>query len=215
MEATTNSRLPHLASDNIKRSLKAFKMPSGQRVWGLDVFPCPIELFELLADIVILYETQPNRRRMSPNATYAALDLSNAVADVALCTDSKPRRHIGEVWRCGILLFLIRLFPLCGDTINTRGISNTLFQHARLIPAGSSWSYSTSWPLFQAGLLLSHGDSHTKTWLRTELSQRFKRLGCFHQKLAVDALEQTWQSGGCQVDGPFDSNLGSRKFILY
>jgi hypothetical protein len=215
MDATTNPRMPHLATEDIKRILNKFKTPSGERMWGLDVFYCPIDLFERLADVVVLYESQPKYQETSQNAVRRAICIGNAVKDWAASADSEYRRHLNEVWRIGILLYLVRLFRLPDDIFDTTNLSDSIFHHARSIPSKSSWSYSTSWPLFQAGLLLPREDSHTKAWLRNELYKNFSALGCFHQKLAVDALEQVWQSGRDSFFGPLGTNLGVRKLILY
>ncbi|KEF57383.1 uncharacterized protein A1O9_05300 [Exophiala aquamarina CBS 119918] len=215
MEATTNPRMPHLATEDIKRILNKFRTPSGERLWGLDVFHCPIDLFEHLADVVVLYESQPKYQETSQNTVRRATGIGNAVKDWAASADSEYRRHLNEVWRIGILLYLVRIFRLPDDIFDTASLSDSIFLHARSIPSKSSWRYSTSWPLFQAGLLLLREDSHTKTWLRNELYENFSTLGCFHQKLAVDALEQAWQSGKDSFFGPLNTNLGMRKLILY
>lgn len=215
MDATTNSRMPHLATEDIKRILNKFKTPSGDRTWGLDVFCCPIDLFEHLADVVVLHESQPKGSQMPQIAVRRATSIGNAIKDWATSAGSGYRRHMDEVWRIGILLYLIRLFQLPDHVFDTTNLSDSIFRHARSIPSKSNWSYSTSWPLFQAGLMLCREDSHTKAWLRNELYKNFNALGCFHQKLAVDALEQVWQSGKDSFIAPLATNLGMRKVLLY
>lgn len=215
MDATTNPRMPHSSIEDIKRILNKFKTPSGERVWGLDVFYCPIDLFEHLADIVVLYESQPQYQEMSPDALRTATGIGNAVKDWTAPADSEHRRHLNEVWRIGILLYLVRIFRLPDDVFDTPILRDRIFYHARSIPPNSSWSYSTSWPLFQAGLLLPREDGHSKTWLRNELYKNFSTLGCFHQKRAVDVLEQVWQPGEDSFFGPLATNVGMPKLILY
>lgn len=215
MDATTNPRMPHLATEDIKRILNKFKTPLGERVWGLDVFYCPIDLFEHLADVLVLYQSQSNDQEMSQDAVHRATCIGKSVEDWAASADSEYRRHMDEVWKIGILLYLIRLFRLPDDVFDTTHLSNSIFYHARSIPSKSSWSYSTSWPLFQAGLLLPREANHTKTWLRNELYKNFSALGCFHQKLAVEALEEAWQSDQDSLFGSLGTNLGMRKLILY
>ena len=215
MDATTNPRMPHLGTEDTKRILNKFKTPLGERVWGRDVFHCPTDLFEHLSDVVVPYESQPKYHERSQDTVRRATDIGNAVKDWAAPTNTGYRHHMNEVWRIGILLYLVRIFQLPHDVFDTAELSDTIFNHARSIPAKSSWRYSTSWPLFQAGLLLSSEDGHTKDWLRNELYKNFNTLGCFHQKLAVDALEQVWQSGKDSFIGPFGTNPGMRKLILY
>lgn len=207
--------MPHFATEDIKRILNKFRTPSGERLWGLDVFYCPIDLFEHLAEAVVLYESQPIGQETPQEAVHRATGIGKAVKDWTVPADSAYRHHMNEVWRIGILLYLVRLFRLADDVFDTTNLSENIFHHARSIPPKSSWSYSTSWPLFQAGLLLPPEDSHTKTWLRHELYKNFSTLGCFHQKLAVHVLEQTWQSGKDPFFGSPGTGLGMRKLILY
>jgi hypothetical protein len=206
--------MPHWSSEDVKSTLNKFRTPSGRREWGFDVFYCPIDLFEYIADIAVLYKLQPDSRRIPQDATQKAILLGNAVKRWDASTDSGPRRHMVEVWRLGTLLYLIRLFQLPNDVFNTKNLNRSIFHHARAIPSKTSWSYSTSWPLFQAGLFLTREDSQTKTWLRNELYANFRTLGCLHQKLAVEALEHVWRSGKDRLYDPSDADLPRRKLIL-
>lgn len=214
MDATTNSRMPHFATEEIKRILNKFKTPSGERVWGLDVFSCPIDLFEHLANVVVLYQSQHKCRQIPQDAICRAIGIGNAAKNWAASADSEYRHHMNEVWRIGVLLYLIRLFQLPDNIFDTTNLRDKIFRHARSIPSKSNWSYSTTWPLFQAGLMLPHEDSHNKTWLRNELCKNFSTLGCFHQKLAVQTLEQVWQKGKALFSAPLATNLGMRKLLL-
>lgn len=53
MGTTTGQRMPVLSSAEVKSALNKFKSPRG-REWGFDVFYCPIDLFECIADITML-----------------------------------------------------------------------------------------------------------------------------------------------------------------
>lgn len=211
MDATTTLRMPSSNVEDIKRILNKFTTPSGERVWGLDVFPCPIELFEHLADAVFLYGLRAADQETVDYLIHQAIAIGNSVQDWAATANSDHRRHLNEVWRSGILLYLVRLFRLPDSIFDTTTLRDRIFRHARLIPVNTNLSYSTTWPLFQAGLLLPREDSNTKIWLRNELHNNFSTLGCFHQKLAVDALEQAWQT---DKDLP-GTNVGMRRIILY
>jgi hypothetical protein len=214
MGATTSSRMPHWSPKDIKATLNKFRTPSGRREWGFDVFYCPIDLFEYIADITVLYKLQPDSREMHQEAIHKAILLGNAVIRWDEPTNSGPRRHMVEVWRLGILLYLIRLFRLPNEIFDTINLSGRIFHHAGAIPSKTSWSYSTSWPLFQAGLLLPREYSATKIWLRDELYTNFRTLGCFHQKLAVDALEQVWRSDEDRTYDLSNAEFPQRKLIL-
>lgn len=214
MGATTSPRMPHWSPEDIKATLNQFRTPSGRREWGFDVFFCPIDLFEYIADIAVLHKLQPDSRHICGDAIQKAILLGNAIKSWDASTDSGPRRHMVEVWRLGILLYLIRLFRLPNDIFNTQNLTDGIFHHAQAIPSKTSWSYSTSWPLFQAGLLLPREYSQTKSWLRNELYINFRNLGCFHQKLAVEALEQVWRSGKDRSYDISNADFPQRKLIL-
>ncbi|KUJ17254.1 uncharacterized protein LY89DRAFT_696763 [Mollisia scopiformis] len=176
MGATTTSRMPHWTSDEIKATLNKFRTPSGRK-WGFDVFYCPIDLLEYIADITILYKAQPNVPNIDQDVIQKAILLGNDIKRFDAITNSDPRLHIVEVWRLGTLLYL------------------NISLHARAIPVRTGWNISTTWPLFQAGLLLSHEHDEAKIWVRTELLANFHTLGCFNLKRAVEVLEQVWQMG--------------------
>lgn len=214
MGATTSPRMPHWSSEDVKATLNKFRTSSGRREWGFDVFYCPIDLFEYIADITVLHKLQPDSREMHQDAIQKAMLLGNAIKRWDASTDSGPRYHMVEVWRLGTLLYLIRLFQLPNDVFNTKGLNSSIFHHARAIPSKTSWSYSTSWPLFQAGLLIPSECSQTKAWLRDELYTNFRTLGCFHQKLAVEALEQVWRSGKDRLYDLSNADFPQRKLLL-
>ncbi|KFZ09959.1 hypothetical protein V501_05402 [Pseudogymnoascus sp. VKM F-4519 (FW-2642)] len=207
MGATTSSRMPHWSPEDLAATLNKFWTPSGKREWGFDVFYCPIDLFEYIADITVLY-------KLEPDAIQKAILLGNAIKRWVCICDSDPRRHMVEVWRLGTLLYLIRLFRLPSGIFNTANTTTCIFHHARAIPSKTSWSYSISWPLFQAGLLLPPENSQIKAWLRNELYKNFCALGCFHQKLAIEALEQTWRSGKDRHYDLSSVDFPQRKLIL-
>lgn len=214
MGATTSSRMPHWSLEDIKSTLNKFRTPSGRREWGFDVFYCPIDLFEYIVDITVLYKLQPESLEMRQGAIQKSILLGSAIKGWDASIDSGPRRHMVEVWRLGTLLYLIRLFRLPNDIFNTKILNSSIFHHARAIPSKTSWSYSTSWPLFQAGLLLCHEDSQTRIWLRDELYTNFRTLGCFHQKLAVEALQQVWRSEKDRLFDLSNDDFPQRKLLL-
>lgn len=214
MGATTSSRMPHWSLEDIRASMDRFSIPSGRREWGFDVFYCPIDLFEYLAEITFLYKRQPDSKNITQEVIEQAIVFGNAIKRWEASDYSGPRLDIVEVWRLGILLYLIRLFRLPDATFNTTNLVSSIFHYARAIPPRTSWGYSTSWPLFQAGLLLPAEENRNKTWLRNMLYTNFYTLGCLHQKLAAEALDQVWGSGKDWLHVLSDPEFLDRKLIL-
>ena len=214
MGASTSSGMPHWTPEDVKATLNKFRTLSGRREWGFDVFYCPVDLFEYISDITFLYKSQPDSHEMHRDATQKALLLGHAIRRWNAPTDPGPRRHTVEVWRLGTLLYLIRLFRLPNDIFNTTDLSRRIFHHACAVPSKTSWRYSTSWPLFQAGLLLPRDDIQTKIWLHNELYMNFRTLGCLHPKLAAEALEQVWRSGKDRLYDLSTANFPRRHLIL-
>lgn len=198
MGATTSSRMPHLKPEHVQAALNKFKTPAGRK-WGFDVFDCPIDLFEYIADITVLHKLHISSRIPSDVALQKAVVLGNAVRtwnESGILSDQ--RQDMVEIWRYGILLYLIRLFQLSDEIFDTSGLLDNVFWRAEKLSSGINRKFSTSWPLFQAGLCL-HQDSHERRqWLRKEFTSQFKTLGCWNPKLAIDVLDQFWQTGDKQ-----------------
>jgi len=193
MGATTASRMPRLSSADVKAALNKFKTPQG-RAWGFDVFHCPIDLFEYIADITMLYKLQCRSETRRPDVLEKALLLGHCVKTWNFADPtSGPRFHMVEAWRSGILLYLDRLFQLPKDVFDAPSLVSGILDHAKAVPSRTSWSYSMLWPLFQAGLSLRHDECERKEWLRSELNTMFQALGCYHPHHAIEALEQVWQ----------------------
>lgn len=197
--ATTSSRMPHLKPEHVKAALNKFKTPSGRK-WGFDVFDCPIDLFEYIADIAVLHKLHLSSRIPSDEALRKAIVLGNAArtwngSDIL----SDQREDMVEIWRRGVLLYLVRLFQLSDETFDTSALLEDVFRRAERLSSGTNRKFSTSWPLFQAGLCLHQKSLDRKQWLRKEFASHFATLGCCNPKLAIDVLEQVWQTGNTQI----------------
>ena len=185
--------MPHWTSTEIKATLNRFRTPLGRK-WGFDVFYFPIDLLEYLADITILYKAQPDIPKIGPDVFQKAIILGHALTNwFAAPCESDSRSHIIEVWRLGILLYLIRIFQVHNGIFDTQGLMESILDHARAIPVRTGWNISITWPLFQAGLLLSRKDNEAKAWIRKELLMNFQNLGCFNLYRAVELLENIRQ----------------------
>lgn len=199
MGATTSSRMPHLKPEQIKAALNKFKSPSGRK-WGFDVFDCPIDLFEYIADITVWHKLHISSQIESDDALRKAIVLGNAVrmwhgSDIL----SEQRRDMVEIWRRGILLYLVRSFQLSEETFHTSDLLEDVFRRAERLSSETNRKFSTSWPLFQAGLCLRQESYEWKQQLRKEFTSHFATLGCCNPKLAIDVLEQVWQTGDTQI----------------
>jgi hypothetical protein len=214
MDATTSLRMPYHSTTDIKAVLDRFRTPSGRREWGFDVFYCPIDLFEYIADITVLYKLPAHSPASHQDAMQKSIHLGRAIQSWDSPSERRARHHMIEVWRAGTLLYLIRLFHLSDSVFNTPRLTSSIIDHARAIPSRTGWRHSISWPLFQAGLFLSHAESQSKNWLRNEMYTNFRTLGCLHQKLAIEALEQIWSSSSNSPKGPFCVSMPQRNLIL-
>ncbi|CAI7602582.1 unnamed protein product [Penicillium pancosmium] len=199
MGATTSSRMPHLKHEHIKAALNKFKTPSGRK-WGFDVFDCPIDLFEYIADITVLHKLYISSRIPSDETLRKAIVLGNAAKawnGSAILSDQ--RGDMIEIWRRGVILYLVRLFQLSEETFDTSDLLEDVFRRAERLSSEKNRKFSTSWPLFQAGLCLDQGSHERKQQLRKEFASHFATLGCCNPKLAVNVLEQVWQTGDTQI----------------
>lgn len=198
MGATTSAQLPFMTSNDISAALNRFKTPSG-RQWGFDVFDCPVDLVEHLADITSVH----NLRSSSSIAPSEALRRATVIGDAMAAWEvpdslSNNRLDIIEVWRRGILLYLIRIFQLPGEIFGTSDLLDDIFWRAKRLSSKKNRQFATSWPLFQAGLCLD-GDSQRKQWLCDDFRTHFQSRGCCNAQLAVEVLESTWSTGDRRV----------------
>lgn len=212
--ATTTSRMPYWTSKDIKATLERLNIPS-ERPLESEVFHCPIDLLGYIAEIMVHYKLQPNVLNIDQDGMQKAIQLGTSVNNWdAPKYEADSRSHIVEVWRLGILLYLTRLFQIDDNQFNPRGLISRIFHHARAIPARTSWNVSTTWPLFQTGLFLTHEDKVFKVWLRNELLTNFQTLGCFNLNRAATVLEEVWQMGDDELNNFFAVELLQQKLVL-
>ncbi|PCG90209.1 Protein of unknown function DUF3468 [Penicillium occitanis (nom. inval.)] len=198
MGATTSSRMPHLNPEHVQAALNKFNTSSGRK-WGFDVFDCPIDLFEYITEITVLHKLHISSHIPSDEAVRKAIALGNAIRTWnGSGFLSNQRRDMVEIWRQGILLYLIRLFQLPDEISDTSDLLDNVFWRAERLSSEMNRRFSTSWPFFQAGLCLGQESRERKRWLRKEFTSQFRTLGCWNPKLAIDVLEEFWQTGNKQ-----------------
>lgn len=170
--------------------------PEG-RAWGFDVFDCPVDLFEYLANITLLCEESEDPAEMS---LLQCVNIGHALIEWQ-CPPSLSfqKQQMAEIWRHGILLYLVQLLQVPEEVFNTRDSVNQIFQRERLLTPETSSKFSISWPLFQAGLCLGPEDEQRKQWLRDDFAEKFRTRGCCNPRSAIRVLERVWQTGDTRL----------------
>ncbi|KIW14562.1 hypothetical protein PV08_07346 [Exophiala spinifera] len=196
LRSTTSSRFPTFSSAEIKSTIDQFRSDQG-REWGCDVFPCPIDLFEYVADITMLYKLQyTSADTPSANTVRQATRLGQQVRNWRPSTAYSPlTAHVVNAWQSGIILYVMRLFRLPTDDIfDVECLKSAIFGYANSVPTASRWGFSMLWPLFQAGLYMNDEQIEQREWLRQRLEMMFRAVGCRQFGIALDTLNFVWDS---------------------
>jgi hypothetical protein len=156
---------------------------NGQRQWSYDVFPCPVDLFEIITEITFLIKTRPEESKLQIQ------DLDRRVDDWKPPLMTGARKHMVEAWKLAIKAYLHRLFP---DTQNEEPLSGQVLALAELIPPASSWSYALLWPIFQVAVTLGDEKIKEKNLIRHRLKIALETIGCRHHSNALEVLEVIW-----------------------
>ena len=189
-------------------------MTHGQREWSYDVFPCPIDLCELLLDVSILYKASENNHASEADRLDQARTLLHSLHRWTygdLPTD-EPRTHLIEAWRLGIMAYAWRLFPRVHRSpgIEPSPVTDRLFYHATSIALATSASYASLWPIFQVAVSLDDDAVDKKAWVRNYLQVALGTVGCRHFSNALEALEIVWEqrgSHGVPVTGTYGRTI--------
>ena len=182
MSSTTSQRPPNLTIAEVKTIITRVSS-NGQRQWSYDVFPCPIDLFEIISEVVFLFKTQPEESKLQIR------DLETRLNEWKPPFMTGARKHMVEAWKLGIKAYLHRLFP---DTESKEPLSDQVLGLAELIPPASSWSYALLWPIFQVAVTLDDGDVKEKNMIRRRLRVALETIGCRHHSNALKVLEAVW-----------------------
>ncbi|KAJ3546776.1 hypothetical protein NM208_g1839 [Fusarium decemcellulare] len=212
MSSTTSTQLPNLTAMELKAALGRF-LNEGIRQWSYDVFPCPIDLFEILADITMLSKAQLDPLSPDQRAVEEAACIKRRLAGWECPEDIfGPRKHMVEVWLLGIMAYLRRLFPSTGGPDDAGILIGQVLYHAQLIPPATSWSYSLLWPIFQVGVTLDDGALAERTWIKNRLNLALEAVGCRHFSNALETLELIWENS-CQYN-PLTGSVDGRTIML-
>ncbi|KAH7310758.1 fungal-specific transcription factor domain-containing protein [Stachybotrys elegans] len=203
MACTTSVRPPFFTIEEIRTSLDRLST-AASREWCYDVFPCPVQLFEVLVDIVMLKKTT---RMINVEQTIVeAQDLMGRLNEWTRNDDLRtPRRHTVQIWRLGIKAYLLRLFPSIGQSV--QAIKAEAIQLSILVPPATPWSYSLLWPMFQVGLLLDCESAAEKAWITNRLAIAHEAVGCRHFTNALETLRSIWDNPP-QMNSPIRNTHG-------
>ncbi|RBR09629.1 uncharacterized protein FIESC28_09741 [Fusarium coffeatum] len=175
-------RPPNLIIAEVKRIISRLSS-NGQRQWSYDVFPCPIDLFEIITEVVFLFKSLPEESKLQIK------DLETRLNEWKPPLMTGARKHMVEIWKLGIKAYLHRLFP---DTESKESLSDQVLGLAEVIPPASSWSYALLWPIFQVAVTWGDGDVKEKNMIRHRLSIALETIGCRHHSNALEVLEVVW-----------------------
>lgn len=188
MSSTTSQSPPNLTIAEVKAIIGRFTS-NGQRQWCYDVFPCPIDLFEIIIEATFLFKTP---HLDLEQVKLQIEDLERRLFDWKCPAMSGPRKHMVEIWRLGILAYLRRLFPHMTHRDVEEPLSDQVLDLAENISPASSWSYALLWPIFQAAVILRDDAPTEKDQIRSRLEIALKTIGCRHHSNALETLEIVW-----------------------
>ncbi|UZP35164.1 hypothetical protein NXS19_002980 [Fusarium pseudograminearum] len=188
MSSTTSQSPPNLIMAEVRAIIGRFTN-NGQRQWSYDVFPCTIDLFEIIIEATFLFKA-PNLDLEQVKSQVE--DLERRVHDWKCPTMSGPRKYMVEIWRLGILAYLRRLFPDMDQDVQRETLSDKVLGLAESVSSASSWSYALLWPIFQAVVTLGDGAEKEKDQIRSRLRIALGTIGCRHHSNALETLEIVW-----------------------
>lgn len=208
MSSTTSTQQPNLTHEEVKTMIGRFST-NGIRQWSYDVFPCPIDLFEIIIETTFLFKSQgrSSSDTLQPKVTH----LRDRLRDWKCPFMLGPRKHMVEAWRLGIMTYIQRLFPHPSSETQAK-LSSQVLDLAEQIPPASSWSYALLWPIFQAAVTLGDDAVEEKETIRKRLRIALETIGCRHHSNALEVLEVVW--GHKEAFDPYTISIPGRAIML-
>lgn len=156
------------------------------------MFPCPVEHFETIHEIVDLYKSQPDPNHPSAEVLEKVAYYKNLVLTRPMHLErGEYWLHLTEAYRSAIVLYLLRLFHTGNDVDEIAWLTGSVFFHAKATVPLTGWADQMLWPLFHAALEIR--DESRKNWLR-ERSKTMQFSGGFRNvESAMEILERVWQ----------------------
>jgi hypothetical protein len=209
MSSTTSTQQPNLTLEEVKMVVGRFST-NGKRQWSYDVFPCPIDLFEIIVEMTFLFKSQgsPSPDTLQPKVTH----LRDKLVEWKCPFMSGARKYMVEAWRLGIMAYVQRLFPHSSSQVEAKYLSSQVLDLAEQIPPASSWSYALLWPLFQVAVTLDDYAVDEKETIRKRLRIALETIGCRHHSNALEVLEVVW--GRREVFDPSTISIPGRTIML-
>lgn len=190
MAATSHSRKPAFSANEIAEWTASSKSTE-TKTWSFDVFPCPVEHFEIIHEVVLLYKSQMDPNHPTLEVLMKVKRCKKRVLDLPMQLErGEYWLHLTEAYRFAIVLYLMRLFHLGHDVDEIAWLASSVFHHAKSTPPSTGWADQMLWPLFHAALEIR--DDARKSWLR-ERSKEMQHSGGFRNVgSAMEILERVW-----------------------
>lgn len=110
MAAASSSRKPIFSAADIAEWTVSSKDP-GNKGWSFDVFPCPVDQFQIVNEIVELYRSQIDPTNPSADVLQKVNDCKARLLGLPMRTERDEYwLHLTEAYRFAIVLYLLRLF---------------------------------------------------------------------------------------------------------
>lgn len=186
MSAASTSRKPVFTLEDLNG------LGSNSQSWSYDVFPCPPDLFAILAEIVE-YSKSPDFLVADELTRHGIYD--GFREKIMNCPPHNERGahwlSLTESYRFGILLYTGRLYNITIDEDELNWLVSSLFYSAKSTPVFTGWADQLLWPLFHVGLEIR--DSRRQEWIRCRFSEMQTSGGFRNVSMALEVLEKVWR----------------------
>jgi hypothetical protein len=115
--------------------------------WSYDIFPCPIDQFEIVYQIVDLYKSQPDPENPSQEILLRVAEFKHTMLTRKVHIERGMYwLHLTEAYRHAIILYLLRLFHCGNDGDEIAWLTGSVFYHAKSCPPSTVGVTSCSGP---------------------------------------------------------------------
>ena len=121
--------------------------------WSYDVFPSPISQFEILSQIINLYNSQPDPQYPTSDTLALVHQFTEKLLTLPLHTTRGTFwQHLTEAYRHATILHLLRLFHCNTDEDEQDWLITSVFYHAKSTSIGNGWADQLLWPFLHTAL---------------------------------------------------------------